>query len=141
MTKAEARRENRRRILNAQRLEAGTAMQNRIRHARADRQSRTGDPLEQADTGNQNDIEFALVQMRAETLCRVNEALARLDAGQYGSCIECEAEIAASRLRALPFAVRCRDCAERHEQRTLKARPSAAPELDRLSPFALVVGP
>jgi hypothetical protein len=30
----------------------------------------------------------ALLQMRAETLTRINEALLLLDAGQYGSCVE-----------------------------------------------------
>jgi DnaK suppressor protein len=42
--------------------------------------------------------------MRADTLARVDEALVRLDAGKYGSCVECDGEISERRLRALPFA-------------------------------------
>ena len=41
---------------------------------------------------------------------RIDDALVRLDAGQYGSCLECAREISERRLRALPFAVRCQAC-------------------------------
>ena len=58
----------------------------------------------------QEDIEFALIQMKAETLTKIDEALTRLDEGAYGYCYECGEEIAERRLRALPFAVRCKDC-------------------------------
>jgi RNA polymerase-binding transcription factor DksA len=33
----------------------------------------------------------------------------------YGDCSECGEEIVEARLRALPFAVRCKDCEEAHE--------------------------
>jgi DnaK suppressor protein len=65
------------------------------------------------------EIDFALMQMKSETLRRIDEALQRLENGTYGECIECRGEIAAGRLRALPFAERCRDC---QEQRELAAR-------------------
>src|SRR5918998_330058 len=71
--------------------------------------------------------ELALIQMKAETLTRVNEALERLNAGSYGRCNECGDEISPQRLRALPFAVRCKDCEEAREiaaqrERTLAQR-------------------
>jgi RNA polymerase-binding transcription factor DksA len=50
------------------------------------------------------DIEFALIQMKAETLDQINQALSRLDEGAYGYCLECGEEIPERRLRALPFA-------------------------------------
>jgi DnaK suppressor protein len=53
--------------------------------------------------------------MKAETLNKINEALARLEDGRYGLCFECGEEIAEARLRALPFAVRCKDCEEARE--------------------------
>jgi len=58
------------------------------------------------------DIEFALIQMKAETLDQINQALSRLDEGAYGYCLECGEEIPERRLRALPFAIRCKDCEE-----------------------------
>src|ERR1700682_2785303 len=73
------------------------------------------DTVESAEADIQEDIEFALVQMKSETLAKINDALARLKQGDYGNCFECGAEIAEKRLRALPFAVRCKDCEEARE--------------------------
>ncbi len=52
--------------------------------------------------------------MKAETLDQINQALSRLDEGAYGYgyCLECGEEIPELRLRALPFAIRCKDCEE-----------------------------
>lgn len=73
------------------------------------------DEEESMSRGITDDIEFALVQMRSHTLHRVEEALGRLENGTYGYCFECGGEISERRLRALPFAVRCRDCEEANE--------------------------
>ena len=73
------------------------------------------DAVESAEADIQEDIEFALVQMKSETLNKVNDALTRLEQGTYGNCFECGEEIAEKRLRALPFAVRCKDCEEAKE--------------------------
>jgi RNA polymerase-binding transcription factor DksA len=42
------------------------------------------DQLEDSDANNQGDLDFALLQMRAKVLSRIDEALARVDAGRYG---------------------------------------------------------
>ena len=83
------------------------------------------DPGESSEAGIQEDIEFALIQMKAETLNKINEALNRLDEGAYGNCFECGEEIAHQRLRALPFAVRCRDCEEARENAQRRERSMA----------------
>jgi DnaK suppressor protein len=62
--------------------------------------------------------------MKAETLQKINEALARLEDGKYGFCFECGDEIAEQRLRALPFAVRCKDCEEAREVAEQRERSS-----------------
>ena len=59
----------------------------------------------------------ALVQMKADTLGRIDEALRRLEAGTYGQCAECGREIPEARLKALPFAVLCREDQEQEESR------------------------
>jgi DnaK suppressor protein len=61
------------------------------------------------------EVDFALVEMKSQTLRRIDEALGRLDDGRYGHCEECSGEIAASRLRAVPFAELCRACQEARE--------------------------
>jgi DnaK suppressor protein len=85
------------------------------------------DAVESAEADIQEDLEFALVQMKSETLNKVNDALVRLEQGNYGNCFDCGEEIAEKRLRALPFAVRCKDCEEAREtaeqrERQLNAR-------------------
>ena len=52
----------------------------------------------------------AVVEITSQTLQGIEGALERLQCGQYGVCAECGAEISAARLRAIPFAERCRDC-------------------------------
>ncbi len=74
------------------------------------------DAAESSEADIQDEIEFALIQMKAETLNKIEEALRRLDEGTYGHCFECGEEISERRLRALPFAVRCKDCEEAREQ-------------------------
>jgi DnaK suppressor protein len=79
----------------------------------------------------QEDIELALIQMKAETLARINEALGRLEENTYGRCNECAQEISPQRLRALPFAIRCKDCEEAREramerERQMSSRGSRA---------------
>jgi len=85
------------------------------------------DAVESAEADIQEDLEFALVQMKSETLNKINDALVRLEQGNYGNCFDCGEEIAQKRLRALPFAVRCKDCEEAREnaeqrERQLQAR-------------------
>ena len=95
----------------------------RVHPRRASRPPERGtDDLEHSDADSQGDLELALLQMRADTLTRVDEALVRLEAGRDGSCAECDGEISERRLRALPFAVRCQACEQRREQETGRAR-------------------
>ena len=97
------------------------------------------DEADSSEAEIQGDIEFALLQMKAETLQKIDEALERLEDGTYGCCYECGEEIAERRLQALPFAVRCRDCEEmretaRQRERALTQRRSAILEFaDRSS--------
>jgi DnaK suppressor protein len=93
-------------------------VQGKIRGVRADGAEKPHEVMDQGETSEvdiQEDIELALIQMKAETLNKINEALLRLDEGRYGLCFECGDEIAEARLRALPFAVRCKDCEEARE--------------------------
>ena len=104
-------------------------VQGRIREGRSDRPTDVGDMVEYSDAATQSDIELALLQMRAEALVRVEEALARLDSGQYGTCFACGEDIAEPRLRALPFAVRCRACEEKRERTNGRARVQSVASL------------
>jgi DnaK suppressor protein len=107
------------RILEERRREIMTQLQEKMRDVRTEGASGEGqgvlDAAETSEADIQDDIEFALLQMKAETLQRIEEALARHAEGTYGNCFECGDEISERRLRALPFAVRCRECEEERE--------------------------
>lgn len=106
-------------ILEDRRREIVNQVQGRMRDVRAEGGGATVqgvlDAAESSEADIQDEIEFALIQMKAETLNKIDEALRRLEEGSYGYCFECGEEISERRLRALPFAVRCKNCEEARE--------------------------
>jgi DnaK suppressor protein len=58
----------------------------------------------------------SLSDSQRREVAAVTAALARVDAGEYGTCADCEQEIDPRRLAALPTALLCTDCARRREQ-------------------------
>ena len=58
---------------------------------------------------------IALAELAAQTLRHVDQALARLERGDYGVCRDCNEKISHKRLTAVPFALRCRECEELRE--------------------------
>jgi len=84
------------------------------------------DAVESSEADIQEDIEFALIQMKSETLNKINDALVRLEHGNYGYCFDCAEEIPQKRLHALPFAVRCKDCEEAREVAEQRQRQQTA---------------
>lgn len=116
MTDAPGRHVALRQMLTDRRRELQDEVQRRMRDGRTDHPTEVRDHLEHSDADIQEDIELALLQLRAETLMWFDEALVRLDRGRYGCCAQCNGEIAERRLQALPFAVRCQGCEETREQ-------------------------
>jgi DnaK suppressor protein len=118
----QARQQHLQAMLHHCRREMQNELQRRVRRVPFDRPSDGLDETEQAEADVQEHIEVALIQMKGDTLQRVQEALVRLDAGEYGYCVECDGEISEIRLKALPFAVRCTTCEELHERRDARER-------------------
>ena len=118
------------RMLQERRGELQAQVQGKMRDVRAEgtwggKLNEVLDAVESSEADIQEDIEFALIQMKSETLNKVNDALARLEHGDYGYCFECGEEITEKRLRALPFAVRCKECEEAKEVAERRARQLA----------------
>jgi DnaK suppressor protein len=61
--------------------------------------------------------DFADARRDIEDYQAGHTALARLEAGDYGTCIDCGLAIPPARLQAQPFAVRCVAC-KQHRERT-----------------------
>ena len=114
-------------MLDARRREIQAEVQGKMRGVREEgtwggKLNEVLDAVESSEADIQEDLEFALIQMKSETLNKINDALTRLDQGDYGNCYECGEEIAEKRLRALPFAVRCKDCEEAREVKQQRDR-------------------
>jgi DnaK suppressor protein len=113
--------------LERRRSELAHDVHDKIRDARNDGITQRGvlDTAESSEVDTQDDIEFALIQLKAEALDKIDTALHRIAEGTYGDCSDCGAEIAEARLRALPFAVRCRDCEDAREVTDQRERSMA----------------
>jgi DnaK suppressor protein len=98
------------------------------------RASLPGDDNETPDASVEGEIDLAVIELKADMLHRVSTALSRLDEGTYGGCSECGGQIPEARLRAMPFAIRCRGCeSAREEGAQLRAGISRDRLLRRLS--------
>jgi len=131
MSQSRSRYSELKHMLEDRRREIQAEVQGKMRTVRAEgtwggKLNEVLDTVESSEADIQDDIEFALIQMKSETLNKINDALARLDHGNYGNCFECGEEIPEKRLRALPFAVRCKDCEEAKEVAEQRARQLAA---------------
>ena len=79
------------------------------------------------------ELQATLLDRRTQEVVQTQGALERLYQGRYGFCQDCEEFIGIPRLRALPFAQRCRDCqgrAERRAQRDAALRRDNPRELE-----------
>ena len=119
------RYEDLKKILEDRRREILSEVQGKIRHVRAEtnqtKLNEVFDAGESSEADIQEDIEFALIQMKAETLNKINEAL-------RGSR-KASTATASSAARRLPRrgCARCPSrCAARIARRPAKRRPSAS---------------
>lgn len=115
MSKRTTRDAHLRLLLTDRRRELQEDVQRHLRDVRTDRSHDVGDEFDRSIATISEDVAFALLQLKVDTVTRIDEALSRLDAGNYGHCHACGVEIAATRLRALPFAIRCTSCEDARE--------------------------
>ena len=118
-------------MLEERRREIQAEVKGKMRDVREEgawggKQGEVLDAVESSEADIQDEIEFALIQMKSETLNKIDDALLRLEQGSYGNCFECAEEISERRLRALPFAVRCKTCEEAREAAEQRERQMAA---------------
>jgi DnaK suppressor protein len=101
------------------------ALRAEIERAETDIASRLGDAVgdagdDQADVGAktfEREHELALTHNARELLAQNERALARIDAGTYGTCESCGDPIGKARLQAFPRATLCVRCKQREERR------------------------
>ena len=72
-----------------------------------------------ADTATETvdrEIDYTLEESDGRLLTAIDEALARIEAGTYGVCVNCGAQIAPERLEAMPWATLCIECKRKEER-------------------------
>lgn len=105
-------KEVRRRLLDL-RLQLTARRQRLDRHIRHRDEPLPADSEERAgELGNRETLESLDGEAEVE-LHQIDHALARLDAGLFGTCETCHRPIPRERLAMLPFATQCVRCAER----------------------------
>jgi DnaK suppressor protein len=132
------------RVLEARRQETLRDLRQRFQDAREEWTwtNEVRDIADSSELDGREDIELGLIRMKIDTLQRINEALSRLHHGTYGCCVDCGSRISERRLRALPFAVRCKTCEEERERADVSDRAIAARQrISRLSARWLIGDP
>jgi len=72
-----------------------------------------------ADTATETvdrEIDYTLEEHDERLLGEIDAALARIDDGTYGKCVNCGAQIPEERLEAMPWATLCIDCKRKEER-------------------------
>jgi DnaK suppressor protein len=86
----------------------------------------TGDVFDVASADRTRQLQALLTHRDRDKLVAIEQALARLDAGHYGICDECEEEITEGRLQLLPFTHLCVTCQAAREREEAQHRPAGA---------------
>ncbi len=71
------------------------------------------DSGEQAVERENDDVLEALGGLARSELEKINTALARIERNEYGNCTLCKKAISTERLKAIPYADRCINCADK----------------------------
>ncbi len=93
---------------------------------------RSSDLMAWATDNLQDEMQVAFVDRLNRQVSQIEEALERLARQDYGLCRDCGEFIGVARLKALPFAQRCRPCQARAEE-------SPQDLADHASPVAVAV--
>src|SRR6266478_2069076 len=80
------------------------------------------DTYDLASEERDREINFILSDRERVKLQQIDDALERIDDGNYGVCESCGLEIGEERLTAMPFSRLCRDCQQDQEREAKSQR-------------------
>jgi len=81
-------------------------------------------PLHMADLASDNyeqEVAISLLETEEQRLEEIAAALQRIESGTFGRCEECQKEISKERLRVIPYARLCIDCANKAQAEAVGA--------------------
>lgn len=85
----------------------------------ADADGGARDLADKASSSYTKELMFSMSNADRQLLQVMDDALARLDNGDYGECQNCGERIGKKRLEAVPWAILCISCKELEEQEEL----------------------
>ena len=96
-------------ILNKWKLELMQEVDRTVHHMQ-DEAANFPDPADRASQEEEFSLELRARDRERKLIKKIDEALGRLEAGEYGYCDSCGVEIGLKRLEARPTATMCIDC-------------------------------
>jgi DnaK suppressor protein len=78
--------------------------------------SQVQDSGDEALTLTLEKLNTSLEQTEIDELRLIDDAISRLDKGEYGFCVDCSEPISSKRLETFPYAARCIVCQEAAEE-------------------------
>ncbi len=108
------------RLIRERRAQLAAETQEDVERAREEEYPELAGPV--TDTGDRAsadllaDLDNAEISRDLRMQRELDDALARLEAGTYGICVDCGGEIELERMRAYPAALRCHACQRVHEK-------------------------
>lgn len=82
-----------------------------------DRHDNIPDPNDRASVESDRSFELRIRDRERKLLSKIEEALERIDEGDFGLCDGCGEEIGGKRLEARPVTTFCIDCKTKQEQK------------------------
>ena len=86
----------------------------------------TEDEGDLATISHNKELLYNLHESDFQRLKSIQEALKRMDRGEYGECVRCGEDINEKRLMAVPWATLCIQCQEEAEKESASPRPVLA---------------
>jgi DnaK suppressor protein len=83
---------------------------------RAENEQSGGDEVDAAIATEQAELRSQMASFESRELAQIEAALDKIKNGRYGRCESCDKAIAPMRLKALPYATECINCARSGER-------------------------
>jgi len=85
---------------------------------RSHNEGAVGDEIDAAIATEHAEMQSQMASFESRELAQIENAIDKIRHGQYGHCESCERPIAPARLKALPYATECIQCARHGERRS-----------------------
>jgi len=95
----------------------GETLKKSLRDASGDLSGYAYHMADMASDVYERDFLLQLAAGERELFLKIDEALKRIEEGEYGYCLNCKKKIAKTRLKAIPHTLYCHSCQEKEEKK------------------------